>query len=298
MRDSQRGAAFIALVVLAVLWGYNWVVMKVATEYAPPIEFAALRLLLGALLLFAAMIAMRKSLRPERPWAYFWIGVFQSGGFIALATWAVMTAGAGKVSILSYTMPLWVAVLAWPLLGERLRAMQGVAVGLAALGIVLILDLSGGHSSMFADVIAIVAGISWAIGVIITKRLHVSDGVDVLSLTTWQMLFGGIVVGIIALVVPEGATHWTWTYAGALAYNAVFASAIAYLLWIFVLRHMPARDASMGTLANPIIGIVAAWLQLGEAPSTMEAIGMAIVVAALVMLALTSGEQKRVADHE
>lgn len=298
MRVSQRSAAFIALVVLAVLWGYNWVVMKVATEYAPPIEFAALRLLLGALLLFAAMIVMRKSLRPERPWAYFWIGVFQSGGFIALATWAVMTAGAGKVSILSYTMPLWVAVLAWPLLGERLRALQGVAVGLAALGIVLILDLSGGHGSIFADVIAIIAGISWAIGVIITKRLHVSDGVDVLSLTTWQMLFGGIVVGIIALIVPEGATHWTWTYAGALAYNAVFASAIAYLLWIFVLRHMPARDASMGTLANPIIGIVAAWLQLGEAPSTMEAIGMALVVAALVMLALTSGEQKRVADNE
>jgi soluble P-type ATPase/uncharacterized membrane protein len=126
--------------------------MKVATEYAPPIEFAALRLLLGALLLFAAMIAMRKPLRPERPWAYFWIGVFQSGGFIALATWAVMTAGAGKVSILSYTMPLWVAVLAWPLLGERLRAMQGVAVGLAALGIVLILDLWGGQSSIFADI--------------------------------------------------------------------------------------------------------------------------------------------------
>jgi drug/metabolite transporter (DMT)-like permease len=272
--------------------------MKVATEYAPPIEFAALRLLLGALLLFAAMIAMRKPLRPERPWAYFWIGVFQSGGFIALATWAVMTAGAGKVSILSYTMPLWVAVLAWPLLGERLRAMQGVAVGLAALGIVLILDLWGGQSSIFADIIAIVAGISWAIGVIITKRLHVSDGVDVLSLTTWQMLFGGIVVGIIALIVPEGATHWTWTYVGALAYNAVFASAIAYLLWIFVLRHLPARDASMGTLANPIIGIVAAWLQLGEAPSAMEAIGMALVVAALVMLALTSGEQKRVAHNE
>lgn len=299
MNEAKRGTAFLALAVLAVLWGYNWVVMKVATQYAPPIEFAALRLLLGAALLFGAMIVMGKSLRPERPWAYFWIGVFQSGGFIALATWAVLTAGAGKVSILSYTMPLWVAVFAWPLLGERLNALQGASVALAAAGIVLILDIWGVHGSIFADVIAIVAGISWAIGVIITKRLHVSEGVDVLSLTTWQMLFGGLVVGLVALVVPEGATHWTWTYAGALAYNAVFASAIAYLLWIFVLRYLPARDASMGTLANPIIGIIAAWLQLGEKPSLTEAIGMALVVVALLTLTLfTTSQQQRVADDE
>jgi drug/metabolite transporter (DMT)-like permease len=57
-------------------------------------------------------------------------------------------------------------------------------------------------------------------------------------------------------------------------------------LWIFVLRNLPARDASMGTLANPIVGIVAAWLQLGEVPSTTEAIGMALIVCSLFALTL------------
>lgn len=297
MNDTKRGAAYVALLILAVLWGYNWVVMKIATQYAPPIEFAAMRLLLGAALLFAAMVALRKPLRPQHVRAYFWIGVFQSGGFIALATWAVMSAGAGKVSILSYTMPLWVAILAWPLLGERLHRRQAAAVGIAAAGIVMILDMSS-HPPAFADIVAIVAGISWAIGVIITKRVHASDRVDVLSMTAWQMLFGGLVVGVIALIVPEGAIHWTPAFIGALSYNAVLASALAYLLFIFVLQHLPAREASMGTLSNPIIGIIAAWVQLGEKPSASEALGMLLVVAALALLALAPGEQQRVADNE
>jgi drug/metabolite transporter (DMT)-like permease len=297
MNDTKRGAAYVALLILAVLWGYNWVVMKIATQYAPPVEFAAMRLLIGAALLFAAMLAMRKPLKPERLPAYFWIGVFQSGGFIALATWAVISAGAGKVSILSYTMPLWVAILAWPLLGERLHRWQAAAVGVAATGIVLILDLSA-HAPSVADGIAILAGISWAIGVIITKRVYASGSVDVLSMTAWQMLFGGIVVGLVAFIVPESPIHWTGAFIGALSYNAVLSSALAYVLFIFVLRHLPAREASMGTLSNPIIGIIAAWAQLGEKPSGSEALGMLLVVAALAMLALAPGEQQRVADNE
>ncbi len=295
MRTNQRSLAYIALAALALLWGYNWVVMKIAVRYAPPIEFAALRLLLGAAVRFAALIALRKSLRPQRPWEFFWIGVFQSGGFVALATWAVLISGAGKVAVLSYTMPLWVAIAGWPLLGERLRRAQILALGIALAGIVLILDVRQAHASFFADGLALLAGISWAAGVIISKRVQREGTVDVLSLTSWQMLFGGLLVGIVALVVPEHATHWRPVYAAALAYNAIGASAAAYFLWVFVLQHLPARDASMGTLANPVVGIIAAWLQLGEAPSTSEAIGMALVIAALAALAL---QQQRVADDE
>jgi drug/metabolite transporter (DMT)-like permease len=295
MQRDNRSLAYFALAGLALLWGYNWVVMKIAVQYAPPIEFAALRMLLGAAVLFAVLLVTRKSLRPQRPWPFFWIGLFQSGGFVALATWAVLIAGAGKVAVLSYTMPLWVAIAGWPLLGERLRAAQIAALAIALAGIVFIVDVRQGHASLFADALALFAGISWAIGVIISKRIQREGTVDVLNLTTWQMLFGGIAVAAIAFAVPEHATHWTPVYIGALAYNAIGASAAAYFLWVFVLQHLPARDASMGTLANPIVGIIAAWLQLGEVPSMSEAIGMGLVLVALGALAL---QQQRVADHE
>src|SRR5581483_12055767 len=129
MHVNRRNLAAIALVALALLWGYNWVMMKIATRYAPPIEFAALRLLLGALVLFVALFAMRRPLRPQQPCAFWWIGVFQSGACLGLAMWAVMLSGAGKVAVLAYTMPLWVAVAGWPLLGERLNGMQIAALG-------------------------------------------------------------------------------------------------------------------------------------------------------------------------
>jgi drug/metabolite transporter (DMT)-like permease len=295
MRHDNRSLAYGALAGLALLWGYNWVVMKIAVQYAPPIEFAALRMLLGAAVLFGFLFVMRKSTRPQRVWPFFWIGLFQSGGFVALATWAVLISGAGKVAVLSYTMPLWVAIAGWPLLGERLRAAQIVALAIALAGIILILDLRQAHASLLADAIALLAGLSWAVGVIVSKRLQREGTVDVLNLTTWQMLFGGVAVAIAAAIVPEHATHWTPIYAGALAYNVIGATAVAYLLWVFVLQHLPARDASMGTLANPIVGIIAAWLQLGEVPSMSEAIGMGLVIAALAALAL---QQQRVADDE
>jgi len=298
MHDKTRRTALAALAALALVWGYNWVVMKIATRYAPPVEFAALRLLLGACVLFAIMPVLRKPLRPQYPLAYVAIGVFQSGAFVALATWAVISAGAGKVSILSYTMPLWVAVLARPVLGERLHARHIIALTVAAAGIVLILGFWNARGSLFSDVIAIIAGVCWAIGVVLTKRLQMHAKPDVLSLTTWQMLFGGIVVGIAAIFVPSHATHWTWIYGGALAYNVFLASALAYVLWIFVLNHLPARDASIGTLANPIVGIIAAWLQLGEVPAVNESIGMALVIVALVVLALSPPQQQRIADDK
>jgi drug/metabolite transporter (DMT)-like permease len=295
MRNDKRTLALLALAALALLWGYNWVVMKIAIRYAPPFDFAALRLLGGAVVLFLALAVLHKPLRPQRPWAFLWIGVFQSGGFVGLATWAVLTSGAGKVAVLSYTMPLWVALAGWPLLGERLRGRQFGALAVAVAGIVLILDVWGTRGSLFADAIALAAGVAWAVGVIISKRIQRAGTVDVLSLTAWQMLFGGIAIGIVALIVPEHAIQWTPVFSAALAYNVVLASALAYFLWVFILQHLPARDASMGTLANPVVGIIAAWLQLGERPNAWEATGMGLVVLALAALAL---QQQGVSDDE
>jgi drug/metabolite transporter (DMT)-like permease len=286
--------AYAALAVLALLWGYNWVVMKIAVQYAPPIEFAALRLLLGALVLFVSLALLRKDLRPQRFWAFVWIGVFQAGAFIGLATWAIVISGAGKVAVLSYTMPLWVAIAGWPLLGERLSARQIAALIVALIGIALIVDVAH-PGSLLGDCLALLSGMCWAAGVIITKRVQREGGIDSLGLAAWQMLFGGVAVGIAALAIPEHAIHWTGTFIAALAYNVIAASALAYFLWVFVLRRLPARDASMGTLANPVVGILAAWLQLGEVPSTSEAIGMGVVIVALGALAL---QQQGIADDE
>ncbi len=279
---NRHSLALVALVVLALLWGYNWVVMKVAVHDAPPFVFAATRTLGGGLVLLVAALFLRRSVVPQRPGSFFWIGLFQTGIFIGLVTWAVASAGAGQVAMLAYTMPLWVSVIAWPVLGERLGIVHAVAILVAFAGIACMIGPQ--HRIGFPEVLAVLAGVSWAIGVVIAKVVQRDRSIDLFNLTMWQLIFGGIALVIVAFAVPERPVVWNASYTFAVAYNVVLATAVAYFLWIFVLNELPARDASMGTLANPVIGIIAAWVQLGETPTLLSGTGMILVLIGLAVL--------------
>jgi drug/metabolite transporter (DMT)-like permease len=149
------------------------------------------------------------------------------------------------------------------------------------------------HSVGLAEWLAVAGGLAWAIGIILTKRLQQRARVDVFAMTMWQMLFGGAVLAVVALLVPGHATTWSTPYLLAIVYNIVLATALAYVLWIYVLDVLPARDAGMGTLANPVVGTLAAWLQLGEAPTRLSAIGMVLIVSGLVVLSLADRRAAR-----
>jgi drug/metabolite transporter (DMT)-like permease len=283
-RADRRTLAVVALVVLAVLWGYNWVVMKIAVHDASPLVFGAWRTLGGGIALLLAALALRRRIVPQFPAPFLWIGVFQTGLFIGLVSWASVAAGAGQVAMLAYTMPLWVSVIAWPVLGERLRLPHAIALFIALAGIVLMIGPR--RSIGVPEVLALVAGFSWAIGVVIAKRLQMRERVDLFTLTMWQLLFGGAALAVAAAVAPHHPTVWNAPYVASVAYNIVMATAVAYFLWIFILNELPARDASMGTLANPVIGVIAAWIQLGETPSLLSGVGMVLILGGLALLSV------------
>ncbi len=192
--------------------------------------------------------------------------------------------GAGKVSVLAYTMPFWLLLLAWPFLGERLRGLQWPAVALAFAGLVLVVrpwDIGGALSG----VLACTAGLVWAAAALLIKLLQRRTHVDTLSLTAWQMAFGAVPLIAIAVVTQSGWPQWTGTFAACVAYTVFLSSGLCYLLWFFALRALSAGAAGMGTLAVPVIGVMAAWIELGERPLAVEAVGMALIVAGLAVLA-------------
>ena len=124
-----RDLGVLALVVLGPIWGYGWVATKVALGYSPPLAFAALRVALSIPCLFLVLVVARRSLRPPAVGYTLVIGLLQTTAFVGLIVWALALGGAGKVAVLTYTMPFWLLLLAWAFLGERLRGMQWVAVG-------------------------------------------------------------------------------------------------------------------------------------------------------------------------
>ena len=282
--NRTRDLGILALVFLGPIWGYGWVATKVALDYSDALTFAALRVPLSAALLFGVMIVLRKSLRPPPLGYTILIGLLQTTLFVGLVITALHDAGAGKVSVLTYTMPFWLLLLAWIFLGERLRGAQWLAVGLAFAGLVLVVrpwELDG----VVSGVLTLLGGFSWAASALVVKLLQRKRTVDVLSLTTWQMVFGSIPLILLAVLTYGGGPEWTAAFVWGLAYTVVLANAVAWFLWLYALHSLPAGAAGLGTLSIPVVGVVAAWIQLGEVPTLVEGIGMTLIIAALAVLA-------------
>ncbi len=281
--------AFIALLLLAIIWGYNWVVMKHALQYAGALQFGALRTFLGALCLLALLVLLRKPLKVREAPTLILLGILQTCGFTGLIIWALVHGGAGKTAVLTYTMPFWVMVLAWPLLGEKIRGSQWLAVLFSIMGLMFILDPLHLGTDLFSMVLAVLAGISWALAVILAKKLHQrAPDLDLLSLTAWQMFFGSLPLAVAAVMIPSEPINWTWDFSGAVAFNAILCNALAWLLWLYALQRLPAGIASMASMITPVIGVLAAWWQLGEVPTTQEVWGMAFIGLSLVIISLRS----------
>lgn len=282
----SRNLGVLALAVIAPIWGYSWVVSKVALDFAGPFTFAGLISGLGAACLFVALVVTRRPLRPPALGWTLLIALLQTALFNGLAMAALTVGGAGKVAVLAYTMPFWLLVLAWLFLGERLRGLQWPAVVLAFAGLFLVVQ-PWHIGGALAGVLACGAGLSWAGAALLVKLLQRRAPTDTLSLTAWQLLFGSIPLLIIGVLVEASPPDWTAVFIACLAYSALLSNAVCWFLWLFALHSLPAGAAGMGTLAVPIVGVLAAWLQLGEAPTPLEAAGTALVISALAALAVT-----------
>jgi drug/metabolite transporter (DMT)-like permease len=99
------------------------------------------------------------------------------------------------------------------------------------------------------------------------------------------MLFGSIPLVVVAFLTADSGPEWTAPFVAALLYNVVLVCAVALLLWFYTLRHLPAGTAGLGRLLAPVVGVVAAWIQLGERPDRYELIGMVLILIGLASLA-------------
>ena len=280
---KAKSGPVLALAVFAIILGYNWVVMKVGVAEVPPFVFAALRALLGAATLFAVLIAMRRPLQPPEIRHTLVVGLLQTTGMLGLATWAVVSGLPGKTAVLVNSMPLWIPLFASPILGERIGT-RWSAIALGLLGLVLMIDPRHG-ASWPSDLAALCSAVSWAAAVVVTKHLQRSAEFHPLTFTAWQLLFGSLPLAAIAIVFHAGPLTFTTQSVLAIAYNGILATGLAFVLFAYAMKELSATIAGAGGLSIPVIGVAAAWWQLGERPSGLELAGMACILGALALMA-------------
>jgi drug/metabolite transporter (DMT)-like permease len=276
-------APIAALAAMVLIWGYSWVVMKIGLRHAHPFDFAAMRVGMGAILLFAVVKAQRRPLALSRYRMAMLLGTLQVALFVALSHFALLFAGPGKTSVLVFTMPFWMIVFAHFVIHERMRGAQWLAVALAFAGLVLIVA-PWELTSLTGSMLAVIAGAVWAIAAVLSKRWP-TPGADPLLFTAWQLFFGFFWLALLALVYPHEPVRWNLEFAWTLAFSTVGATAAGWWLWSYVLSRSAAGIAGLNSLGIPVVAVLSSAIQLGERPPPLEIAGMLLIGIALALLA-------------
>ena len=286
------GTRDLAMVLLTVIYALCYVAIKAGLPFMPPLRFAALRALLGGLLMLLLMAVLRRRLLPRpRDWRWV-IGLGITSTSIAFAAMFLSPglAGAGIASVLGNSQPIFAVALAVPLLGERLTTAKRVALLLGIGGMVLIAlpaIRSSGIDGIAGPALALGASLSLAIGSVIAKRM--GPDVDLLAVSAWQLLAGAVPLMLVSAVTDHGPwMNFDARFLGILAFMAVAETALPTPLWYWLLRRDEVGRLSLFLFLVPVLGLLFAAIWFGERVTTVEITGIGATVVAIGIAAFNS----------
>nr|WP_255695964.1 DMT family transporter [Achromobacter sp. MY14] len=285
-------------VALALFWGLNWPAVKIILAIFPPFTLRVLGLGSGAILLLLLARAKRLALLPPRD---SWPGIVV-GGVLAVAVfnlavaWAQLSTSTSRAAVLTFTMPMMSAVLAWLVLGERLDRRRGLALTLGAIG-VAILAWPVLHA-VFADhdlaatkglIFPLVAAFGWAAGTVYLKRWPVNG--HRIVITAWQLAVGAACALTGVLIAGESfpTQGWNGRIVAALSFHIILGTAVAYWLWFVLSERVSATVAALTTLMVPVVGVLGAMALVGDRPGAADWWGFAFVLAGAALIVLNLG---------
>ncbi|WP_322517294.1 DMT family transporter [Rhodopseudomonas palustris] len=281
----------VLLAVTSVAWGLSWPVSKYVISEWPPLPARGLPGLAGSLLLFAyAALRGDSLLVPRALW-----GRLAVSAFFNVTLWmvvmglALLWMPAGETAVIGYSMPVWTALLAWPLLGERPTGRRVLALVLGFGGIAALMGADGFAAStakLPGVALALTGAIGFALGTIFLKRFPIK--LPGATSAAWQIGLGCIPVTAVgfAFEVPSLDALSPYGWAG-LAYLTLIQFCLAYLCWFAALQRLSASVAAIGTMSVPVIGVVASAIALHE-PLGLGQIAALVLTLAGVALATRS----------
>ncbi len=290
-RPRVATSGLVLLAVTSLAWGLSWPVSKYVISEWPPLPARGAPGLLGSLLLFAYAWARGDSLRvPAAVWPRLLVSTFFNVTlWMVVMGLALLWMPAGETAVIGYSMPVWTALLAWPLLGERPTVKRTLALVLGFGGIVALMGADGFAAStakLPGVALALTGAVGFALGTIFLKRYPIA--LPGATSAAWQIGLGCIPVTAVGLAfsVPDIAATTATGWAG-LAYLTLIQFCLAYLCWFAALQRLPASVAAIGTMATPVIGVVAAAIVLHE-PLGLSQIAALVMVLSGVALATRS----------
>ena len=268
-RIAPAGLMFLA--VTSIGWGFNWPIVKYLLGYLPPLTLRGTTGVIGASLLAVIALLWGQSLHVPRA---FWgrlvlAAALNVGCWMVLMGFALLWLPASEAALVAYTMPVWASILAWPILGERPNLLRVLSLLMAFAGLSAILGGDGFAASLSklpGMIMALLGAFGFAVGTVMAKKfpLHLPP----VSAAAWQIGIGCLPVAIVGLLFEKsdfaglaalGTVGWL-----LLGYSTFMQFCVAYVCWFAALARLPASVAAIGTMAVPVIGVVASAVALHE----------------------------------
>jgi drug/metabolite transporter (DMT)-like permease len=275
-------AGLVVLLIASVGWGLNFPIMKYLLREWPPLSSRGLCGIAGAAGLALIALARRQSLSvPRQMWLRLllvsWLTI---GGWVAFMGLALLWLSASEAAVLGISIPVWVALLAWPVLGERLSPLRAVSMMIALAGITVLIGGNGLDASLekLPGLLCALAGaVCVGLGTVLTK--HFPLAMPPLALAAWQIGLGCLPIAIVGLAVeqPQLAALSGLGWA-SMIYMTVIQFCLCYVCWFAALERLPAATASIGTLLVPVVGVLAASAMLHEPLGIREITALAVTL--------------------
>lgn len=232
---------------------------------------------------------IRRNVRPIVAYGVFAVAGAQLCYFLAVSYLQV-----GVALLIEYTAPVAVVLWMWGRHGHRPGILTAVGAALAAVGLVLLLDVFGGGPIQ-------VVGVAWALGAMVGAAIYFvisaddSSGLPPITLAAAGLLVAFVALGLAGLVgvLPLTASTSPAQFAGfeapwwvVVLWLGLVTAALAYVLGIAASRRLGPRLASFVALTEVLAALLFAWLLLAEAPAPVQLLGAALVVAGVVVVKL------------
>jgi len=283
---ASRHAGLLYMLVTTLGWGIAWPVMKGLLAVWPPLSARGWAGLAGgAGLALVAVLRGESFAIPRHALGPLLLAAsFNVTAWMGLGTLSMLWLSVAEGAMLAYTVPIWVMLLAWPMLGGRPAARDFAALAIGVCGIVVLLGKQGfalEPSKLHGVALVLMAASMFALGLV---RLRLPLGMPATAAVAWQVGLGCVPI-VMAGVLFERPSLRSLTPQGwaSLVYMAAVPMGLCYLTWFTSLRRLPPSTAAMASLLTPLVGVVAAAVALSAPIGPREILALGLILGGVTL---------------
>jgi O-acetylserine/cysteine efflux transporter len=284
---AERRFSILAFVFLILFWSSAFGAIKVSLEYAPPILFAGMRTLLCGLVVALAALVWGGRANLRRDWLiYLILAVLNVVLFMGLQTFTILYMPSGSAAVVIYLQPILVGLASYLVLNEQLSVPKVVGLVLGFSGVVVVSTGSLSGSSLGTPLgvaFGVGSALSWTLGTVYFKWY--GERLSTLWAVAVPFSAGGVVLTGLGLVLePLSSISWTGTYFASFLYTALVGTALAWMLWLGLVKAGEASRVSAYVFFVPLASVLLGAAFLGETLSPWLMAGAALVICGIYLV--------------